>query len=168
MNSLQARTKVLNILKDATPKKPKDPHKPFYIAVITSLIGTTIPYLTLSFCFAVFFFISTTMLINSFRNHGAKASRKFLATFLVVLTLSTISGCGPILADADQTMMNLCKEVGDCKTGTSFGYNIAGISIKKATIEEAIEAGEITKRVATEIGKGYGLISTTKIVVYGS
>ena len=165
------KLKVANILREASPKKPKpptnDPHKTIYIITIIALIITMLPFISATILGTVFFIVSIPWLIFNCHKHKYGMSRTFVSMTTALTIASFASGCSPTIAGPMIGPQEMCGEE-VCLIGTATGLSVCGYPVIPVTIQMAQENSEITDRVGTEVITGHGLISVTKIYVYGS
>ncbi len=83
-----------------------------------------------------------------------------------MLLLSLATGCGgPILAKAQDT--NIRELTAKYKTGTIEGFGILGFGLDGININKAAEQGGIKNIYFIDSSRSYGLISYTKVTVFG-
>lgn len=135
--------------------------------LLTALLGTTLPLASFSAFFCHFAIICTIYIIA---NKSAHISKQLVAVAIALGLMSVTIGCSPLLSEPNTEIIEFCeKETSNqCLYGMSQGYAVFGWDIRFATIEQAKLAGGFSNVFGTEHIKGNGLVSVTRIVVYGS
>jgi len=135
--------------------------------LIISLIGTMAPVNAAN----LFFSIATILLIFSMvpLRGRLKIPRIAIVATVLLAGVSITAGCSPLLDKINPEIFSACKEsTGQtCGYGVSFGYSILGIPIRYATIDQARLAGNIKKVYGIDSVTQRGLVSFTRLTVYG-
>ena len=142
-----------------------------YIFLLVSILGTTLPHPIVNIVTSVFAvaagLIVCVMSLELRRTNRRSASFNRLKFFILSMTfLSIVAGCaGPMLAKfPDPQITNLTK---DFKSGVDQGVGIFGFYLQNINIQSAAEKGGIEDVYFADQIRGYGLISYTKIKVFG-
>ena len=81
------------------------------------------------------------------------------------------TGCSSsFLTDLNRDIIQACESTtGDrCLTGLAKGYSVFGIPVRHATLDQARLQGGVDKVFGVENVTSYGLITVTRLTVYGS
>jgi hypothetical protein len=99
----------------------------------------------------------------------ACVSKKTVAALVLLASASVVSGCSPIRASIDSDVLSVCRDSTEisCKYGLAKGWPVLGIPVTFATIGQARLNGGIDKVFGVETVKGVGLVSVTRLTVYG-
>jgi hypothetical protein len=140
-----------------------------YNLLIISIILATLPIGTASSIFSAIALGLLLVLIYCCKKHPGLFLKKSITAIILTTALSVTVGCSPLLEKLNSDVLSICEEAqgGSCKSGISRGMSIFGYPFSNADIEMAKAAGGIEKVFGTELSKGHGLVSITRIVVYG-
>ncbi len=136
---------------------------------ILTLIGSMIPHPTANHFFCIAAVVCGLALGLTLRTNPTQILRKFKMTFTLLVGLSLLSGCSPMLfGDENVQILELCREDDSCKVGIAQGIAILGFEIQPASIELAQQNGNVSKVRAAETKEGFGLVRLSYVRVYGS
>jgi hypothetical protein len=102
-------------------------------------------------------------------SHGAGLDEETVAALVLLASASVASGCSPIWASIDSDVLSVCRDSTEisCKYGLAKGWSVLGIPVTFATIGQARLNGGVDKVFGVETIKGVGLVSVTRLTVYG-
>lgn len=163
------RDKLINAFAQAAESAAPTTGRTLIICLLIALIGTMVPLQAANVFFSIAsILISSAMLLLRRRLIFPK---KLIAAGACLAVISVATGCSPaFLEKLSADIIASCNSsTGEaCKVGVSKGWAIAGIPIRYATIDQARLDGDVQKVFGVETVKSAGLISVTRLTVYGS
>jgi len=162
---INTRTKVAQLLRDLNPQEQpkKSKSKRVHTVLIISLICTMLPIQAATLFFS---FISIITLI-AYSLNKINQTKPFALLLTNLVTLSILSGCGPVLFNEELPDFFGLQRQTNLKTYTITRIGAFGLGFSDATPEQAQYEGNIEELTAVKIDRGYGLISMVRISVAG-
>jgi hypothetical protein len=131
-----------------------------YTLLIVLLLGTTLPHSLINIAAsigAVLMWLAWSITARRFARPG----------LLAITVFSVLSGCsGPLFADLEYPAI-VFGQVRPAKMGAAQGFGICGFGLEAVTTDTAKQNGGLTKVLASQEIRGYGLISVARVQVYG-
>ncbi len=166
------KKQIIQLLKNAEPKTTLSCpgcswwSKALTGATILCFITTMLPLGASTSLLA----IATGLFLFSWLNPNFRPSRNTCMIAISLVTASILSGCSPLFTNNDQGVINICEESTgqECKIGTATGWSLFGIPVRDVNIADARIAGSIEDVFGVSTSHGYGVVSVTKVTVYGS
>jgi len=165
----QDRDKLVQAFAGAVEKKAPATGRTLIICLIIALIGTMVPLQAANVFFSIASILTSIALFVLRRR--ITMPRRWQMAAAALLLASTATGCSPAFLDRlDADILASCEtSTGNaCRVGVAQGWSIAGIPISHATIDQARLDGGVQKVFGVETVRGSGLISVTRLTVYGS
>lgn len=132
-----------------------------------ALLGTTVPIPAAN----TFFSITTLLLIiiAAVLRSRLQFGKAGILGIALLFAASVATGCSPTLETIDKDILAACREsTGEvCSYGTAVGYAVCGIPVRYATIDQARLDGGVDDVFGVETVRGFGLVSVTRLKVYG-
>jgi len=165
------KSRLYELLKSATPKKDRPGRQPLAISIAIPLllICTMLPVNVVSIFFSLTS-ITTIAITIIAAWQRLIIIKKSTARIIAALSLmSILSGCAPTLfaQEIPDFFSTLAGEKG-IKTYSMQRAGIFGLGLDKVTIENAQLEGNIETVLAAKEVRGYGLISTARIIIAGT
>lgn len=172
---VQPESNLLDMLKGEVDRKAAnqiDQHyrracRTLVAALAIAILGTMVPITAANIYFSV---AATLITIAIFVTRVKLGIPKQTIAALTLLACASITtGCSPLWSDIDGGVLAVCQDSTEvsCKYGLAKGWSVLGIPIRFATIGQAQLNGGIDKVFGVETIKGVGLVSVTRLTVYG-
>lgn len=163
------RDKLIEAFTQAAETPASTTGRTLIICLLIALIGTMVPLQAANVFFSIAsILICSAMLLLRRRVHVPK--KRIVAAVCLAL-VSTATGCSPAFFDKlNADIFSNCNAVtgNACKIGVATGWAVAGITIVDATIDQARKSGGMKKIFGVETIKNAGLVSVTRLTVYGT
>jgi hypothetical protein len=162
------RDKLINSFVDATRAVAPKTGQSLATSLIIALVGTMVPLPAANTFFGIAALLITAAVIIARKQIRIPQKAIIAATMLAAVSLTT--GCSSAwLSELNADIVRACQEKnGDCRTGLSIGYAVLGIPVRYATLEQAQLDGSVQKVFWGETVKSFGLVTVTRLTVYGS
>jgi hypothetical protein len=136
-------------------------------ALAIALLGTMVPITAANIYFSVAATVITLAMLAA--RAKLRIPKKTIAALTLLACASITTGCSPLWSDIDGGVLAVCQDSTEvsCKYGLAKGWSVLGIPIRFATIGQAQLNGGIDKVFGLETIKGVGLVSVTRLTVYG-
>jgi hypothetical protein len=172
---IQSESNLLDMLKGEVDRKAARQIEQHYrqacrvlvAALAIALLGTMVPITAANIYFSVAATVITLALFAA--RAKLRIPKQTIAALILLACASITTGCSPLWADIDGDVLAVCQQTteGNCRSGLAKGWSVLGIPVRFATIGQAQLNGGVDKVFGVETIRGVGLISVTRLTVYG-
>ncbi len=165
------RAEIIRLIKEAAGESAEASQGGIRLPLlaILLLVGTTFPFPAISSFCSIAAVSTIGALLATHRRGQGRTPRNLKIAVLAFIGISLVSGCSPMFDKLDTDILSACRENtgNSCKYGMSTGYSVFGVALRHATVDQARLDGQIDKVFGVETVRGAGLVSVTRLTVYG-
>ena len=167
------KTRLQRLLQSATPKTGKQPQQPnlfgktIPILLIISLLGSMLPFETVTIFFSLSFAtIALLTLILSWKNQ-LRISKGKTALISGLIITSLLSGCSPAFSFKTPPELIKFAHEHNFDVHSIRRIGVFGLGLQDATIATAQAESSIKTVQGAQITEGHGLISIVTVTIAG-